>query len=152
MYSCPNCQATNSFMAYKDGLLIRVLEDNEDREGLDTVMELLCLDCNEWFPNPFVDGAKDRTLVCELVTATGLKGKGTVKVIATGVSFPFDFQTHVEDAVMALRGQSREFRANLLEFASHRGHELCLRVKEEGNPNTWLYRLSRKQVEKHLKQ
>ena len=34
MYACPHCNAIDMFMAFKDGVLIRVLEDHEDVEGV----------------------------------------------------------------------------------------------------------------------
>src|SRR5919108_5269395 len=75
MYACPHCNAIDKFMAFKGGVLIRVLEDHEDVEGLDKVNELLCIECNKWFPNPQKDPHK-RKLVGELVSITGLTTRG----------------------------------------------------------------------------
>ncbi len=151
MYACPNCNSTRMFIAFKDGVLIRVLEDHEDVEGLDTVMELLCVDCNEWFTNPTLGkGAHERELTGELVTITGLRGTGTIKVVATGVTFPFHYDTYEEEAARVLGDQQPDFIANLLAFAHHRDHTLGLRVKEEGNPNTWVYRLDKRRLRKAL--
>ncbi len=137
-------------MAYKDGLLIRVLEDHEDVEGLDTVNELLCVDCNQWFPNPHLD-AHERQLMGELVTITGLKGKGTIKTVATGVTLPFHYDTYESEAAEALADQPEAFLEGLETFSSHHDHQLALRVKEEGNPNTWVYRLDHKRLWKAMR-
>lgn len=150
MYACPNCNSTKMFMAFKDGLLVRVLEDHEDVEGLDTVKELLCVDCNQWFPNPYTD-VHDRELVGELVTITGLRGKGTIKTVATGVRLPFHYDSYEAEAAEALRSKPTEFIMGLREFASHHDHQLALRVKEEGNPNTWVYRLDHRRLWKALR-
>lgn len=150
MYACPNCESTKMFMAFKDGLMIRVLEDHEDVEGLDTVGELLCVDCNEWFTNPYLD-AHERQLVGELVTITGLRGKGTIKTVATGVRLPFHYDTYQSETADALRPYDDEFIGALRAFASHHDHQLALRVKEEGNPNTWVYRLDHRRLWKALR-
>ncbi len=149
MYACPHCNAINMFMAFKDGVLIRVLEDHEDTEGLDHVQELLCIECNQWFPNPQKDPHR-RTLTGELVTITGLKGNGTIKTVATGVKFPFHYDTYENEAAQALSAQSQRFIADLFEFAHHRDSTLALRVKEDGSPNTWVYRLDKKRLKKAL--
>jgi hypothetical protein len=151
MYACPHCNAIDMFMAFKDGVLIRVLEDHEDVEGLDTVSELLCIECNNWFPNPTKgQSAHQRVLTGELVTITGLKGSGTIKVVATGVKFPFHYDTYEGEAAKALGEQKQQFIADLFEFSHHRDNTLGLRVKEEGNPNTWVYRLDKKRLKKAL--
>lgn len=150
MYACPNCNAINMFMAFKEGVLVRVLEDHEDVEGLDAVEELLCIECNEWFPNPYKDPHR-RVLTGELVTITGLKGKGTIKTVATGVKMPFHYDTYEEEAAKVLAKQPDRFVRDLFEFAHHRDNTLALRVKEEGNPNTWVYRLDKKRLKKALK-
>ncbi len=139
------------FIAFKDGVLIRVLEDHEDVEGLETVNELLCVDCNQWFANPTLgQSAHERELTGELVTITGLRGDVTIKVVATGVTFPFHYDTYEGEAARILADQDRDFIDNLLEFARHRDHTLGLRVKEEGNPNTWVYRLDKRRLRKAL--
>ncbi len=139
-------------MAFKDGILVRVLEDHEDVEGLDTVSELLCTQCNRWAPNPTLgEGAHARQLVGELVTITGLKGKGTIKTVATGLSFPFHYDTYEDEVAKLLGQQDPAFVANLKEFAQHHDHQLAIRAKEEGNPNTWVYRISRRRLWKQLK-
>ncbi|MGB0653542.1 MAG: hypothetical protein ACPGQL_10120 [Thermoplasmatota archaeon] len=151
MYACPHCDSTRMFMAFKDGLLIRVLEDNEDVDGLEAVGELLCVDCNQWFPNPALGhGAHQRLMTGELVTITGLKGTGTIKVVATGLKFPFHYDTYRKEALDALQGQPAEFLDDLIEFARHRDHTIALRVKEDGNPNTWVYRLDNRRLRKAL--
>ncbi len=150
MYACPHCDSTKMFMAYKDGHLLRVLEDHEDVDGLSEVSELLCVDCNEWFQNPYQD-SHGRTLTGELVTITGLKSKGTIKVVASGLQFPFHYDTYESEAAEALRGQPAEFISDLREFSEHRDHTLGLRVKEVGNPNTWVYRLDRRRLWKALR-
>lgn len=151
MYACPNCNAIDMFMAFKDGVMVRVLEDHEDTEGLDTVDELLCVECNEWFPNPTRgESAHKRVLTGELVSITGLKGKGTIKTVATGVKMPFHYDTYEEEAARVLAKQPNRFIDDLLEFAHHRDNTLALRVKEEGNPNTWVYRLDKKRLRKAL--
>jgi hypothetical protein len=152
MYACPNCNAIDMFMAFKDGVLVRVLEDHEDTEGLDKVEELLCVECNEWFPNPTRgESAHKRVLTGELVTITGLKGKGTIKTVATGVKMPFHYDTYEEETARVLAKQPRRFIDDLFEFTHHRDNTLALRVKEEGNPNTWTYRLDKKRLKKALK-
>lgn len=149
MYACPNCNAIDKFMAFKDGVLIRVLEDHEDVEGLEAVNELLCIECNNWFPNPTKgESAHRRVLTGELVSITGLTTRGTIKVVATGVKFPFHYDTYEEEAAKALGQQTRQFVADLFEFSHHRDCTLGLRVKEEGNPNTWVYRLDKKRLKK----
>ncbi len=150
MYACPHCDSTRMFMAYRDGTLLRVLEDHEDVEGLSDVRELLCVDCNQWFPNPYQD-AHDRELTGELVTITGLKGKGTIKVVSTGLTFPFHYDTYEDEAAEALRRQPQDFVDDLRDFSDHHDHTLGLRVKEEGNPNTWVYRLDRKRLWRALR-
>lgn len=149
MYACPHCNAINMFMAYKDGSLIRVLEDHEDTEMLGEVPELLCIECNHWFPNPQLD-AHQRILTGELVTITGLKGTGTIKTVATGVTFPFHYDTYEEEAARILAEQPQKFIQDLFEFSHHRDNTLGLRVKEPGNPNTWVYRLDKKRLKKRL--
>lgn len=149
MYACPNCNAIDKFMALKDGQLIKVLEDHEDVEGLDRVNELLCIECNHWFPNPQKDPHK-RRLVGELVAITGLKGSGTIKTVATGVKMPFHYDTYEDEAAQTLSKQNQKFIRDLFEFSHHRDLTLGLRVKEEGNPNTWVYRLDKKRLRKHL--
>ncbi len=147
MYACPHCDSTKMFMAFRDGMLLKVLEDHEDVEGLDEVGELLCVSCNQWFPNPTLgEGAHKRVLTGELVTMTGLRGKGTIKVVATGIKFPFHYDTYEDDAVEQLRGLDRERVLDILEFVRHGDHTLALRVKEDGNPNTWVYRLDRRHL------
>lgn len=139
------------FMAYKDGILVKVLEDHQDVEGLDQVQELLCTQCNKWFPNPTgVEGAH-REMTGELVTVTGLKGKGTIKVISTGITFPFHYDTYDEEVLALLQDQEPELVANLREFCSHNDHILGIRAKETANPNTWLYRVNTKKLWRHLK-
>lgn len=138
------------FMAFKDGVLIRVLEDHEDVAEVQEVGELLCVDCNQWFENPYLD-SHERRLVGELVTITGLKGKGTIKTVATGLIFPFHYDTYEEEAAEELSKQDVAFIMGLKEFAGHHDHQLALRVKEEGNPNTWVYRLDHKRLWKRLR-
>lgn len=151
MYACPHCNAINMFMAFKDGVLVRVLEDHEDVEGLDQVNELLCIECNQWFPNPTKgESAHKRVLTGELVTITGLKSKGTIKTVATGVKFPFHYDTYEEEAARVLARQKPSFIRDLFEFAHHRDSTLALRVKEDGSPNTWVYRLDKKRLRKAL--
>lgn len=149
MYACPHCDSTRMFMAYKDGVLLRVLEDHEDTAALAEVRELLCVDCNQWFTNPYKDAHGQMT--GELVTITGLKGKGTIKVVATGLTFPFHYDTYEEEAAEVLVRQDRQFLDDLREFSDHHDHTLGLRVKEEGNPNTWVYRLDRRRLWKALR-
>jgi hypothetical protein len=152
MYACPHCNAINVFMAFKDGTLVRVLEDHEDTEGLDKVDELLCIECNQWFPNPTRgESAHKRVLTGELVTITGLKSKGTIKTVATGVKFPFHYDTYEEEAAKALARQTPAFIRDLFEFSHHRDSTLALRVKEDGSPNTWVYRLDKKRLRKALR-
>lgn len=152
MYACPNCNAINMFMAFKDGVLVRVLEDHKDTEGLDKVNELLCIECNEWFPNPTKgESAHKRVLTGELVSITGLKSKGTIKTVATGVKMPFHYDTYEEEVAKVLAKQPKRFVDDLFEFAHHRDSTLALRVKEAGNPNTWTYRLNKKRLKKALK-
>lgn len=140
-------------MAFKDGLLVRVLEDHEDVEGLESVQELLCIECNHWSPNPTLgEGAHARELQGELVTITGLKGKGTIKTVATGLTFPFHYDTYEEEVARLILDQGAEFGANLKTFASHNDHQLAIRAKEEGNPNTWTYRINHKRLWKALKE
>lgn len=151
MYACPHCNAIDVFMAFKDGTLVRVLEDHEDTEGLEKVDELLCVECNQWFPNPTRgESAHKRVLTGELVTITGLKSKGTIKTVATGVKFPFHYDTYEEEAAKALGQQRQSFIRDLFEFSHHRDSTLALRVKEEGSPNTWVYRLDKKRLRKAL--
>lgn len=151
MYACPHCDSTKMFIAYKAGSLIRVLEDHEDVEGLDAVGELLCVECNLWFDNPYRKGAHDRLLVGELVTITGLRGKGTIKVVAAGRKLPFHYDSYETEVADALRGEPLAFVEQLKEFASRPDHTLALRVKEEGNPNTWVYRIDKRRLWKRLK-
>lgn len=151
MYACPHCNSTKMFMAFKNGILVKVLEDHEDVEGLDEVQELLCAECNRWFPNPTLgSGAHERVLTGELVTITGLRSKGTIKVVATDVTFPFHYDTYEDEAVEALRVQSPRFLRDLREFSDFHDHQLALRVKEKGNPNTWVYRLNARRLWKGL--
>lgn len=151
MYACPYCESTKMFMAFKDGILVKVLEDHEDVEGLETVMELLCTDCNRWFPNPMLgQAAHDRELTGELVTITGLKGKGTIKVVATGITFPFHYDTYEDEVVEELRDEDRDLLADLREFSDHADHQLAIRVKEEDNPNTWVYRFDNRRLWRRL--
>lgn len=151
MYACPNCNAIDLFMAFKDGVLVRVLEDHEDTEGLENVEELLCVECNEWFPNPTRgESSHKRVLTGELVTITGLKGKGTIKTVATGVKMPFHYDTYEAETAKVLAAQPRRFIDDLFEFTHHRDNTLALRVKEEGNPNTWVYRLDKKRLKKSV--
>lgn len=151
MYACPNCNAINMFMAFKEGTLIRVLEDHEDTEGLEKVAELLCIECNEWFPNPTRgESAHKRVLTGELVTITGLKSRGTIKTVATGVKMPFHYDTYEEEAARVLAKQPARFVTDLFEFAHHRDSALALRVKEDGSPNTWVYRLNKRRLKKAL--
>jgi hypothetical protein len=151
MYACPHCNAIDMFMAFKQGLLIRVLEDHEDVEGLDAVNELLCIECNQWFPNPHKgDAYYKRILTGELVTITGLKGKGTIKVVASGVKMPFHYATYEEEVAKVLQKQPKKFLDDLFEFSSHKDNVLALRVKEDKNPNTWVYRLDKKRLKKAL--
>lgn len=153
MYACPNCNAINMFMAFKDGVLVRVLEDHEDTEGLETVTELLCIECNKWFPNPTLgESSHKRVLTGELVTITGLVSRGTIKTVATGVKFPFHYDTYEEEAAKALAKQKQSFIRDLFEFSHHRDSTIALRVKEEGSPNTWVYRLDKKRLRKSLGQ
>ncbi len=150
MYACPHCDSTDMFMAFKDGLLVKVLEDHEDVEGLDEVAELLCVQCNQWFENPYRD-AHGRTLTGELVTITGLKSKGTIKVVATGLKMPFHYDTYESEVADRLREQDTEFLRGLKEFSAHADHQLALRVKEDGNPNTWVYRLDSRRLWRTLR-
>lgn len=138
------------FLAFKEGTLVKVLEDHEDVEGLDTVGELLCTECDRWFPNPTLGEGAHRALAGELVTITGLKGRGTIKTVATGVTLPFHYDTYEEEAAVALARQAADFVANLREFSRHA--ELALRVKEDGNPNTWVYRLDRRRLWRAVEQ
>ena len=151
MYACPNCHSTDKFMAFKDGIFVKVLEDHEDVEGLENVQELLCADCNTWFPNP--TRGKDphaRILTGELVTLSGLNGRGTIKVVATGKTLAFHYDTYEQELADMLADEDPKFIRRLKEFTSHKDHHLGLRVKEEGNPNTWLYRVSRRKLWKRL--
>ncbi len=151
MYACPNCNAINMFMAFKGGALIRVLEDHEDTEGLEKVNELLCIECNQWFPNPHKgDAYHKRVLTGELVTITGLKSRGTIKTVATGVTLPFHYDSYEAEVAKVLAKQTKRFVEDLFEFSHHRDNTLALRVKEEGNPNTWTYRLDKKRLRKAL--
>ncbi len=141
------------FLAFKDGILVRVLEDHEDVEGLETVKELLCSDCNEWFPNPTLgESSHDRELEGELVTVTGLRGKGTIKTVATGLRLPFHYDTYQEEIAQLLADKGDDFIRDLREFASHHDHQLAIRAKESGNPNTWVYRIDHKRLWKRLKE
>ncbi len=149
MFACPHCDNTDYFLAYRDGTLYRVLEDNQDVEGLSDVGELLCSECNQWFANPSY-GQESRAMTGELVTITGLKGTGTIKVVATGITFPFHYASYQDDAARVLAGESASTVEDLLEFAGRRDHTLGLRVKEDGNPNTWVYRLNRRALRKAL--
>ncbi len=151
MYACPSCGSTDMFLAFKDGILVKVLEDHEDVEGLDEVKELLCAECNQWFPNPTVGETAPRELEGELVTITGLKGKGTIKTVATGLRFPFHYDRYEEEVASRLANQEPSFIDGLREFASHHDHQLAIRAKEEGNPNTWVYRIDHKRLWKRLK-
>ncbi len=135
------------FLALKDGVLMRVLEDHEDVEGLEEVGELLCAECNRWFPNPARD-AHERELTGELVMVTGLKGKGTIKTVATGLTMPFHYDTYEDEVADRLQGE--DMVTDLKEFARRGDAQLALRVKEEGNPNTWTYRLDHKRLWKAL--
>lgn len=150
VYSCSHCNSTDMFLAYKDGMLVKVLEDHEDVEGLDQVGELLCTECNKWFPNPTLGEGAHRKLTGELVTVTGLKGKGTIKVIATGITMPFHYDSYEEEVVELLRNTDAETVANLKEFCSHHDHILGLRAKETDNPNTWLYRINTRKLWRKL--
>lgn len=151
MYACPHCNAINMFMAFKDGVLVRVLEDHEDTEGLEAVSELLCIECNQWFANPTRgESTHQRILTGELVTITGLKSKGTIKTVATGVKFPFHYDTYEQEAARVLAEQKQSFIQDLFEFSHHRDSTLALRVKEDGSPNTWVYRLDKKRLRKAL--
>lgn len=132
-------------------MLVKVLEDHRDVEGLDQVGQLLCTDCNRWFVNPYVGTRARREMTGELVSVTGLKGKSTIKVISTGISMPFHYDTFEEEVLELLRGESAETIANLKEFCSHNDHILGLRAKEEENPNTWLYRINTRKLWKALK-
>jgi uncharacterized protein YbaR (Trm112 family) len=142
MYACPHCNSTKMFLAFKDGILVKVLEDHTDVDGLDTVQELLCSSCNRWFPNPGSGQDGARILSGELVTITGLKGTGTIKVVATGIVFPFHYETFEDEAMSVLLEQDVEMLAALREFSSHRDNQLAIRVKEQDNPNTWVYRIN----------
>lgn len=138
-------------MAFQDGTLIRVLEDHEDTAGLDKVDDLLCIECNNWFPNPTRgEDSHKRVLTGELVTVTGLKGSGTIKTIPTGVKFPFHYDTYEVEAAKVLAKQSARFIADLFEFAHHRDITLALRVKEKGRDATWVYRLDKKRLKKSV--
>lgn len=140
------------FLAFKDGILVRVLEDHEDVEGLETVKELLCSDCNEWFPNPTLgESAHNRELEGELVTVTGLRGKGTIKTVATGLRFPFHYDTYQEEVAELLAERGNDYIDDLRAFAAHHDHQLAIRAKEAGNPNTWVYRIDHKRLWKRLK-
>ncbi len=136
------------FMAFKDGILVKVLEDHQDVEGLDAIGELLCSECNHWFEN--TAGGGRRTMTGELVTITGLKGKGTIKVVATGIVFPFHYESYEDEALAVLRDEDIDLVAALREFSTHHDHQLGLRVKEEDNPNTWVYRLNSRKLWKAL--
>jgi len=131
-------------MAYHAGALLRVLEDEDDTDALSGVKELLCIPCNQWFDSPALP--RSRQLTGELVVVTGLKGKGTIKTVATGVTFPFQPQGQEKDAADALRSRPPAFAEDLLELASQGDAVLALRVKEEGDPNTWVYRLDRRRL------
>lgn len=153
MYACPDCGSTDKFLAHKDGMLIRVLEDHEDVAGLKGVKELLCAECNHWFPNPTKGkGAHSRVLQGELVMITGLKGKGTIKTVATGLKLPFHYDTYEEEIAALLNKQSHEFVSDLQEFTEHGDAQLAIRAKERGNDNTWVYRISRRKLWKNLKE
>jgi hypothetical protein len=152
MFACPHCNAIGMFMAMKDGQLIRVLEDHEDTANLDKVYELLCIECNNWFPNPAKgESVHKRKLTGELVTITGLKGKGTIKTVATGIKFPFHYDSYEGEAAKVLAKQPRQFIEDLFEFSHHRDNTLALRVKAKDSPNTWVYRLDKKRLKKALK-
>ena len=99
-------------MAYKDGMLVKVLEDHEDVEGLDQVKELLCTECNKWFPNPTLGEGAHRELTGELVAVTGLKGKGTIKVVSTGIEFPFHYDTYEKEVAEILKATEPETLGN----------------------------------------
>lgn len=152
MYACPYCGSTAMFLAFKDGILVKVLEDHEDVEGLETVQELLCSDCNEWFPNPTLGESAHRELQGELVTVTGLRGKGTIKTVATGLKFPFHYDSYEEEVATRLSKQGNDFVEALREFSHHHDHQLAIRAKEEGNPNTWVYRIDHKRLWRRLKE
>jgi hypothetical protein len=152
MYACTHCGSTEMFLAFKDGSLVKVLEDNEDVEGLDSVLELLCSACNEWFPNPTMgEDALAREMEGELVTITGLKGKGTIKTVSTGLRFPFHYSSYQTEIATQLAEQSSDFVEGLREFVSRHDHILAIRAKEEGNPNTWVYRIDHKRLWKRLR-
>ncbi len=149
MFACPHCNAIGMFMAMKDGTMIRVLEDHEDTANLDKVYELLCVECNQWFANPARGGdVHKRVLTGELVTITGLKGKGTIKTVATGIKFPFHYDSYEEEAAKVLAKQSRKFIDDLFEFSHHSDNTLALRVKAKDSNNTWVYRLDKKRLKK----
>lgn len=151
MYACPHCNALNMFMAFKGGVLVRVLEDHEDVEGLDKVDELLCIECNKWFPNPTRgQSSHKRILTGELVSITGLTTRGTIKTVATGVTMPFHYDTYEQEVAKVLAKQPPKFVSDLFEFSHHRDCTIALRVKEKGNPNTWVYRLNKKRLRKAL--
>jgi len=137
-------------MAFHRGVLVRVLEDHEDVKDLELIAELLCVDCNQWFDNPYRD-AHARVLTGEVVTITGLRSKGTIKVVATGVLLPFHYDTYEEEAAKVLAKQPATFLTDLREFASMNDHQIALRVKEDGNPNTWVYRLDHRRLWKNLR-
>jgi len=138
-------------MAFKRGSLVRVLEDRFDTEGLDKVGELLCTKCNTWFPNPARGTAgAERVLEAEIVIVTGLKESGPIKVVASDVKFAFHYASYENDTLAVLRKQRETFLTALFEFSHHKGTTLGLRVKEEGNPNTWLHRLDKKRLRKAL--
>ena len=151
MFACPHCNAIGMFMAMRDGAVIKVLEDHEDTANLDKVYELLCVECNRWFPNPVKGGdVHKRVLTGELVTITGLKGSGTIKVVATGVKMRFHYDSYEADAAGLLRKQSKRFIEDLFEFSHHRDSTLALRVKAANSQNTWVYRLDKKRLRKAL--
>ena len=150
MYACPHCGSTRTFLAFKDGFLIQVLEDHEDVEGLESVKELLCQDCNEWFSNPTLGEGAHRRLTGELVTITGLRSKGTIKVVATGMKMPFHYDTYQEEVADMLRNTDPAAVQALKTFSAHPDHTLALRCKEDGNANTWVYRIDRKRLWKRL--
>ncbi len=141
MFACPHCNAIGMFMAMKDGTMIRVLEDHEDTENLQKVSELLCVECNQWFANP-ASGNQIRKRV--------LKGKGTIKTVATGVKFPFHYDTYEQEAAKALAKQSKKFIDDLFEFSHHSDNTLALRVKAKDSNNTWVYRLDKKRLKKSV--
>ncbi|MHB1261687.1 MAG: hypothetical protein ACYC2H_08210, partial [Thermoplasmatota archaeon] len=62
----------------------------------------------------------------------------------------FHYDTYEQEAARVLAQQKQSFIQDLFEFSHHRDSTLALRVKEDGSPNTWVYRLDKKRLKKAL--